>query len=106
MGGKGNICVRFDLRKSDEKKAWDYLKNLDREKFHSYADLVSKALNFFFEGTGEVDLLVQLQATIREEIGKIQVVQVSSTQLDSVEKEPDTLSESDLDAAMSFIDSF
>ena len=43
------ICLRFDLADEDERKAYDHLQNRDKAEFASYAKLVSRAVNEFFE---------------------------------------------------------
>ena len=43
------LCIRFDLSDEDERKAYDYLQNRDKEEFGSYTKLVSRAVNEFFE---------------------------------------------------------
>ena len=43
------LCLRFDLADEDERRAYDYLQNRDKEEFGSYTKLVSRAVNEFFE---------------------------------------------------------
>ena len=43
------LCLRFDLDDEDERRAYDYLQNRDKEEFGSYTKLVSRAVNEFFE---------------------------------------------------------
>ena len=43
------IYLRFDLADEDERKAYDYLQNRDKVEFGSYTELVSRAVNEFFE---------------------------------------------------------
>ena len=43
------LCIRFDLADEDERKAYDHLQNRDKAEFASYAKLVSRAVNEFFE---------------------------------------------------------
>ncbi len=43
------ICLRFDLADEDERRAYDYLQNRDKAEFGSYTELVSRAVNEFFE---------------------------------------------------------
>ena len=43
------LCLRFDLANEEERKAYDYLQNRDRSEYSSYATLVSRAVNNFYE---------------------------------------------------------
>ena len=43
------LCLRFDLADEDERRAYDYLQNRDKAEFGSYTELVSRAVNEFFE---------------------------------------------------------
>ena len=43
------LCLRFDLADVDERKAYNYLQNRDKAEFGSYTELVSRAVNEFFE---------------------------------------------------------
>ena len=43
------LCLRFDLANEEERKAYDYLQNRDRSEYSSYAALVSRAVNDFYE---------------------------------------------------------
>jgi hypothetical protein len=41
--------LRFNLDKEVQKKAWDYLQTMDRQKFKSYNHVISCALVDYFE---------------------------------------------------------
>ena len=43
------LCLRFDLADVDERKAYNDLQNRDKAEFGSYTELVSRAVNEFFE---------------------------------------------------------
>lgn len=43
------LCLRFDLANEEERKAYEYLQNRDRSEYSSYAALVSRAVNDFYE---------------------------------------------------------
>ena len=43
------LCLRFDLANEEERKAYNYLQNRDRSEYSSYAVLVSRAVNDFYE---------------------------------------------------------
>ena len=43
------LYLRFDLANEEERKAYNYLQNRDRSEYSSYASLVSRAVNDFYE---------------------------------------------------------
>ena len=43
------LYLRFDLADEEERRAYDYLQNRDKAEFGSYTELVSRAVNEFFE---------------------------------------------------------
>ena len=43
------LCLRFDLADEDERRAYELLQNRDKAEFGSYTELVSRAVNEFFE---------------------------------------------------------
>lgn len=43
-----NTNIRFDLNREDDRKAYEYLRHMDRTKFKSYTRAVVAALNDFF----------------------------------------------------------
>ena len=43
------LCLRFDLADEGERKAYNYLQKRDKAEFGSYTELVSRAVNEFFE---------------------------------------------------------
>ena len=43
------LCLRFDLDDEDERRAYELLQNRDKVEFGSYTELVSRAVNEFFE---------------------------------------------------------
>ena len=43
------LCLRFDLADEDERRAYELLQNRDKVEFGSYTELVSQAVNEFFE---------------------------------------------------------
>lgn len=49
------LCLRFDLANEEERKAYDYLQNRDRSEYSSYAALVSRAVNDFYERKARIE---------------------------------------------------
>ena len=43
-----NTNIRFDLNREDDRRAYEYLRHMDRTKFKSYTRAVVAALNDFF----------------------------------------------------------
>ena len=43
------LYLRFDLADEDERRAYELLQNRDKVEFGSYTELVSRAVNEFFE---------------------------------------------------------
>ena len=43
-----NTNIRFDLKREDDRQAYEYLRNMDRTKYKSYTRAVVAALNDFF----------------------------------------------------------
>ncbi len=43
-----NTNIRFDLKREDDRQAYDYLMHMDRKQFKSYTRAVVAALNDFF----------------------------------------------------------
>lgn len=44
-----SVNIRFNLSNPTHKKAWDYLSNIDKDKYKSYTQTVIKALIEFFD---------------------------------------------------------
>ena len=49
------LCLRFDLANEEERKAYNYLQNRDRSEYSSYASLVSRAVNDFYERKARIE---------------------------------------------------
>ena len=49
------LCLRFDLANEEERKAYNYLQNRDRSEYSSYATLVSRAVNDFYERKARIE---------------------------------------------------
>lgn len=49
---QNNICntnLRFNLKKDQQRKAWEYLQTMDRQDFKSYSQVISIALVDYFD---------------------------------------------------------
>ena len=44
-----NTNIRFNLTKTDDRRAWEYLQSMDRSKHKSYSRAVISAINEYFE---------------------------------------------------------
>lgn len=49
MGKIKQCTVRFDLENPEAQRAWERLQNRDRKKYGSYSDLISEAVNTYFD---------------------------------------------------------
>lgn len=45
-----DINIRFNLDKSEHKKAWDYMQNMNRAVEKSYSKVIIKSIIRYFEG--------------------------------------------------------
>lgn len=41
--------LRFNLDKTADRKAWEYLQTMDKEEFRSYSHAVATSVNYFFD---------------------------------------------------------
>lgn len=96
------FTVRLNLDNQQDKQAWEHLQGMDRTQYRSYSSLVIKAINSLFESKADVDIVAKLQATIREELSKLQAVSVPIIQ----EESPPPPLEEDISIALDFADSF
>ena len=44
-----NINIRFHMDRDDDRRAWEYLQNMDRNLFKSYTRAVVSAVNEYFD---------------------------------------------------------
>ncbi|MFI3254480.1 MAG: hypothetical protein R3Y63_09125 [Eubacteriales bacterium] len=79
---------------------------MDKQKYRSYSQLFTQAVNHFFAEKEEADLLPEIRKMIKEEVGKIQVVSVEKFQEGNEETLAECNSEEDIQKAFDFIDSF
>lgn len=99
------FTVRLDLNNEQEKQTWEYFMKMDRQKYRSYSQLISEAVNEFFSKSPESALIGELKATIREELGKIQIVTVENpVEINGGISED--LGEDEISTALDFADSF
>ena len=121
-----NTNIRLNLDRPDDRRAWEYLKRLDRKQYRSYSRAVVAAVNDHFsrEERLEVDpyletrekedaFLGKVLDTIREGMqssggltltGLASLLQVQGTVPAPLPKQK-TMSDEDVDTAMEFIDS-
>lgn len=99
------FTVRLDLNNEQEKQTWEYFMEMDRQKYRSYSQLISEAVNEFFSKSPESALIGELKATIREELGKIQIVNVQKP-VEMIQGNAEELEEDEISTALDFADSF
>lgn len=79
-----NTNLRFNLEKEEQKKAWDYLQNMDRQEFKSYSHAVANALNYYFEHYYHIQDDPYFETREREELFVTQIVDTVHTALSQV----------------------
>lgn len=74
MSNVKTVCLRFNLDKSFDKKAWDYLQNLDRSNFKSYSQAVIRSVIEYFENQNsderEKQFIAEIISAIEKELPK------------------------------------
>ena len=120
-----NTNIRLNLNRPEDRRAWEYLKRLDRKKYKSYSRAVVAAVNDHFSREEQLEadpyletrekedaFLGKVLDTIREGIrssgaglaGLAALLQgVQGVQVPPPEQK--TLNDEDLDTAMDFINS-
>lgn len=77
MGKIKQCTVRFNLEKPEAQKAWERLQNRDRKKYGSYSDLISEAVNAYFDKSEnaadifERRLLKRINAEIKKSFAEV-----------------------------------
>ncbi len=79
-----NTNLRFNLEKEEQKKAWDYLQNMDRQEFKSYSQAITKALNYYFDRYYHVQDDPYFETREREELFVTQIIDTVHTALEQV----------------------
>ena len=91
-----NTNIRFDLKREDDRQAYEYLRRMDRKQFKSYTRVVVTALNDFFSRrekrqadpyleTREKEdrflrqVLYTINEGIRQSMSRFQAVTIAST---------------------------
>ena len=91
-----NTNIRFDLKREDDRQAYEYLRRMDRKQFKSYTRAVVAALNDFFSRqekrqadpyleTREKEdrflrqVLVTINEGIRQSMSRFQAVTIAPT---------------------------
>jgi len=75
MNNIKTICLRFNLDKSFDKRAWEYLQNLDRNNFKSYSRAVVHSVIAYFENKNpdecEKQFIAEIISAIEKELPKL-----------------------------------
>ena len=120
-----NTNIRLNLDRPDDRRAWEYLKRLDRKKYKSYSRAVVAAVNDHFSREEQLEadpyletrekedaFLGKVLDTIREGMqssggltltGLAALIQAQGTSPTPL-PEQKAMSDEDLDTAMEFID--
>lgn len=74
MSNVKTVCLRFNLDKYSDKKAWEYLQNLDRNNFKSYSQAVICSVIEYFENQNsderEKQFIAEIISAIEKELPK------------------------------------
>ena len=117
-----NTNIRFNLENADDRKAYEYLRSMDRKKYKSYTRAVVAALNFYFDRQKLLENDSYLETREKEDIflqkvldtieqglktagnigGLIQLLAASTGQQSEVQHN----TEEDTNAALNFADGF
>ncbi len=117
-----NTNIRFNLENTDDRKAYEYLRSMDRKKYKSYTRAVVAALNFYFDRQKQLENDSYLETREKEDIflqkvldtieqglktagnigGLIQLLAASTGQQSEVQHN----TEEDTNAALNFADGF
>lgn len=117
-----NTNIRFNLENADDRKAYEYLRSMDRKKYKSYTRAVVAALNFYFDRQKQLENDSYLETREKEDIflqkvldtieqglktagnigGLIQLLAASTGQQSEVQHN----TEEDTNAALNFADGF
>lgn len=72
MSNVKTVCLRFNLDKYSDKKAWEYLQNLDRNNFKSYSQAVICSVVEYFENENtderEKQFIAEIISAIEKEL--------------------------------------
>lgn len=63
-----NTNIRFNLENTDDRKAYEYLRSMDRKKYKSYTRAVVAALNFYFDRQKQLENDSYLETREKEDI--------------------------------------
>ena len=53
--------LRFNLEKDTQKRAWQYLQNMDKQQFKSYSNVIAVALVDYFDRYYRVRMILTLK---------------------------------------------
>ncbi len=62
-----NTNIRLNLRKEEDRKAWEYLCKMDRKLYKSYSRVVVIALNAYFDHMEELKKDPDLETKVKEQ---------------------------------------
>ena len=62
-----NTNIRFDLKREDDRQAYEFLRRMDRKQFKSYTRAVVAALNVFFSRQEKMQVDAYLETREKED---------------------------------------
>ena len=107
--------LRLNLDDAEERRAWEYLQRMDKQRYKSYSNAVVRALNDYFDRQERLMDDPYLETREKEDafLRRIQDAIAQGMQFGNTtspvcaeEPEPSASQEADIDAALAFADSF
>ena len=102
------LCLRFDLADEDERRAYELLQNRDKVEFGSYTELVSRAVNEFFERRSKLKDDPYFETREKEDafIARVLEAVLHSAASLPVSKELKAEEDENVEAMFAFLDDF
>ena len=102
------LCLRFDLTNEEERKAYDYLQDRDKEEFGSYTKLVVQSINEFFERRARLEADPYFETREKEDAFIARVLDAVRYASYSVPASQEVKAENDenVEAMFAFLDGF
>ena len=101
------LCLRFDLADEDERRAYELLQNRDKVEFGSYTELVSRAVNEFFERRARLEADPYFETREKEDAFIARVLDAERHSAPSLPVSQETKEENEnVEAMFAFLDGF
>lgn len=115
-----NTNIRLNLEREADRKAWEYLRNMDRKKYKSYSKAVVIAVNDYFDRQKRIEADSYLETREKEDaflekvLSTIQQGMAAITHLAAITQllsanqpqSKNSITDEEADIALDFADSF